>query len=1032
MTSRPNSPTTRTFGTVPESILAQAFRAPDRIAIEAIDGRLTYAEMVARAESLARHLRDLDVAPGEIVAVALPPCVDLVPALLGVHLAGAAYLPIDPDHPAARMEYMLSDSGARVLIVLDADGPDLPVAQRVQMADVGCATSTADAASGLDDPAYVIYTSGSSGRPKGVMITHDGLSNLVHATSELLELGAEVVFPAVTTVSFDIAGLEMWMPLVTGGTVVIGQRTEASNPLELADLLERFTIDVMQATPTSWRLLLAAGWRPPQGFIVLCGGERLPADLLDQLLGEGVVLWDLYGPTETTIWSSLTRYERGVPTRFHPIWETSLHVLDDRLQEVEPGGSGELYIGGRGLAVGYQGRPGLTAQRFVADPTEPGRRLYRTGDVSRWHAGGWIEILGRTDDQIKIRGFRIEPGEVEGVLGGHAGIATSAVRVEQGRNGPLLVAYLEPVDPGLLTDERDLRQHLMGSLPDYMIPARFVFLQAFPKTPNGKLDRSALPSVQPLTSTEGAPQESTQPVEMNGAGAGTTPAVEDTVAKVLAAVLERSTIDPHDDFFVLGGDSLRAVHAILQLNTTMQTQLPVSALFEMRTAYGLVELLHQDHASEPQLSKLGPGHPIRLSSRQLQQWLHQRIDPTSTLANRALAVRIPDQLADEAVEGAFEEVLERHATLRTCYPSDDIGRPVPVILPVTSTITVADGDHQVLLERAIARPFDLSGMPPVRAYLVRNDGDQRLLVVVVHEIAADHRSRALIVRQLRAAFRGRTVTPPVLEYGDFAAWQRAVSSSATAARHLEFWRTTLADLQPARLPCERTGSNIGGGLSASSVPFELGPDLVAAVRDFATDRNAPLAVGLLTGLFASVAGLTTGDDLIIGVVVDGRDQPELEHVVGMFENVTIFRVPITGTGTFDELLDRVREAGIGAMGHAMPPLEDIIGAALDESATVDVEDNRLFDVTFSLRAPTGLSDVSLPSPTDVDVALHLELLEQPDGGVHGRLIYATALFDETTVAELAKSYVEVLEAGTDPAEATQVPRLIGTAVNSRQ
>src|SRR5690349_4633112 len=388
---------------VPDLVRAQVQRSPAAVAVESGGDRLTYAELLARAAGLAHHLRGLGVQPGELVAVAVPRGVDLAPTLIGVQLAGAAFVPLDPRHPAERLDAILRDAGARVLVTADATGcAALRVDVRVQLNDVAV-RSDVDGLPALSaaGPAYAIYTSGSTGRPKGVLVSHGALTNIVRWMREHTALGDAPVVPTATTVSFDIALAELLVPLTTGARLVVARDAEATDPHRLRALLERSGARVLQATPTTWRMLLEAGWSPAPGFAVLCGGERLAPELAARLLGDGVVLCDLYGPTEAAIWASETRYERGQPTRFGPAGETSLHVLDERLAPAADGEAGELYIGGAGLAVGYLGRPALTAERFVA--AGAGTRLYRTGDIARRHPDGRIEILGRADDQIKIR-----------------------------------------------------------------------------------------------------------------------------------------------------------------------------------------------------------------------------------------------------------------------------------------------------------------------------------------------------------------------------------------------------------------------------------------------------------------------------------------------------------------------------------------------------------------------------------------------------------------------------------------------------
>ena len=1008
--------------TVPGLILTQALRSPRTVAVEAADGELSYAELTARSCAVARHLLGLGVGPGDIVAVALPRGVDLVPALLGVQLSGAAYLPLDPKHPSERLGYILRDSEARALLTSDAaSSPGLHHETRVHLADIAVWPEHAEITTlSASSAAYVIYTSGSTGRPKGVIVSHHALSNFVWSVRELLGLPADVVLPAITTVSFDIAALELFVPLTTGGRVVVGRRAEARDPGLLAALLGRTRARFLQATPTSWRLLLDAGWTPPPGFTVLCGGERLPSDLAERLTGDGVVLWDMYGPTETTIWSALTRHERGAATRFHPIKDTSLQLLGDRLEPVPPGAKGELYIGGGGLAVGYLHRPGLSAQRFIADPASgsTGARLYRTGDIARRHPDGRIEILGRADDQIKIRGFRVEPGEIENVLATHPEVDAAAVRAEGG-DSPRLVAYLRPADPGDPPDDLELRRHLARSVPDYMIPAQFVLIEALPMTPNGKLDRAALPEARrlPEAVTSAAPGTLEPPAaccSLEPAAIGTGIATRDgdteqLVAEVLAAVLERDHIGRHDDFFALGGDSLRAVQAVLWLNAKLQTQVPISVLFEARTVYGLACLLDSGGADEPQLLPLADGRPRRLSAAQWRLWLHQQLASRSVMHNRPVAVRIPGDADITAVETAVIELLTRHDTLRTRYPVDESGQPTPVTPPADRVrLTIEHGDPRAVLASELARPFDLAREAPVRFRAVRQGPGDCVLLLAVHEIAADDRSRALIARQLRAAFSGRTVSAPALRYVDYAAWQRKLAVGPTAQRHLDFWRTTLADLQPAELRTDRPRPSQAGGRGAT-VSLSMPPAVVAKVRDVAFDNAATPAIAFLTALFCVLDRYTTGTDLTIGVPVDARSQPELENMVGMLENFAVVRVDPGGADSFAQLLSRVRDAAIAAVGHAVPPLEDIVAAVAETAAPVQPGRNPLFDVSFALRPFAGPTVVRMPDAPEVGLDLRCDLTERADGGIDGRIEYPVELFDEATLIRLARDYIELLE-----------------------
>ncbi|MEH1030085.1 amino acid adenylation domain-containing protein [Micromonospora profundi] len=990
--------------TVPDLIRAVAHRLPDAVAVESAGNRLTYGQLLAEASGVAEALRHAGVGPGEPVAVAVPRGVDLVPALLGVQLAGAAYVPLDPEHPADRLNHVIADSGARILLTADAAGaPGLRVPTRIQLTDVAvCRSPVHPAPLHPDATAYVIYTSGSTGRPKGVVVTHGAFANFIESMRERPGLPDAVVLPAVSTVSFDIAGLELFLPLTTGGRVVVARHGETSDPRRLAALLADTGARVMQATPITWRLLLEAGWSPPPGFTVLCGGERLPAELAERLLGEGVVLWDLYGPTETTVWSAVTRHERGTPARFHPVRRTSLRVLDAGLRPVPLAEEGELYIGGAGVATGYLGRPALTATRFVADPDDAGARLYRTGDIARRHPDGRIEILGRSDDQIKIRGFRIEPGEVEHLLAGHPGVAEAAVRAFGGNDeNARLVAYVRPVDPADPPDARHLRQHLARCAPAYLVPAQFVVLDELPRTPNGKLNRSALPR----------PAEPTGPAATTGRTSPDEPVrgtTEQRIAAIVAEVLQRPEVDPHEDFFALGGDSLRAVQIVLRLNEELQTEVPINALFEARTVYGIAALLDGDRTAGTPAGAPRDAGDARLSAAQWRLWLHQLAAPDSTVDNTPVVVRLPGPVDSTALERAVTGLLERHAILRTRYEPDPSGLPVPVVQPASpQRLAVEDGDPAAILAEELDRPFDLAAAPPVRVRLVSRPADEyAYLLMVVHRIAADDRSRELIADQVRAAYRGRTVPAPLLGYADVARSQREHSAGPAARRHLDFWRATLSGAAAVELPADRPRPEVRDW-RGGRVRFDVPAAVVRALDDVAADRDATRGTALLAGLSALLARRTGGTDVTVGVPVAGRDRPGLEHVVGMLEETAVIRVDIAGGIGFRDLLGRVRAATVAAAEHAVLPFEDIVGAV---PTTAQAEGrNPLFDVFFADHGiPAHPAGFPLPHPPASRYDLSCDLTARADGGVDGGLVYATQLFDETTVARLAGDYVALL------------------------
>ena len=594
---------------------AQARQTPDAPAV-VFDGVTTYADLNAQANRLAHHLRSLGVGPDVLVGLCVERSPRMLVGLLAILKAGGAYVPIDPTYPVDRVRFMIEDSQASVLVTETALIDSLPMgAAQVVVIDAADITTASTSAANLDGAtapetrAYVIYTSGSTGVPKGVQVPHGALTNFLQSFRQTLGIEATDVLLAVTTLSFDIAGLELWLPLIVGARIELASREQAADGVHLATRIAERGVTFLQATPATWRLLLEVGWPGSDRLTMLCGGEALPRTLADRLLPKGRALWNLYGPTETTIWSSAWRVEPGDGPILigRPIAQTQLYVLDARFRPVPVGVAGELYIGGSGLARGYLDRPGLTADRFLPDPVgqKPGARLYRTGDLARWHADGTLECLGRVDHQVKIRGFRVELGEVETALATHPRVQdVVAVAREDATGEQALVAYLIP-RPGPAPTVADLRGAISAGLPDYMIPSAFVLLDEFPLTPNGKVDRNALPAPE---AGRAAP-----------AGVYVPPrnAIEEAVAIAFGDVLGRDRIGARDDFFDLGGHSLMAAQLLARLRDAFGVEIPLKDLFDASTVAALAHRV--EDALRAQRGEAGPtdreGRPLGAAPR---------------------------------------------------------------------------------------------------------------------------------------------------------------------------------------------------------------------------------------------------------------------------------------------------------------------------------------------------------------------------------------------------------------------------------
>jgi amino acid adenylation domain-containing protein len=609
---------------LPDLFEAQAARAPEAVAAEFEGARLTYRELNGRANALARELRGMGVAPGRLVGIYMERSLEMLVALLGVLKAGGAYVPIDPAYPADRVAYMLEDSEAEVLLTQESLRGALPSHRaRVVCVEAGygareAGTANPARAASAEDLAYVIYTSGSTGRPKGVQVTHRSLVNFLESMRREPGLGADDVLLSVTTLSFDIAGLELYLPLVSGARVVLVSREEASDGERLVARLKSCGATAMQATPATWRLLLEAGWAGNGRLKILCGGEALTRELAERLAPLGASAWNLYGPTETTIWSTLWKVssDGGPVTVGRPIGNTRTYVLDGRGRPVPVGVPGELYIGGLGLARGYLKRADLTAERFVPDPfaAEPGARMYRTGDLVRFLPDGRIEWLSRLDHQVKVRGFRIELGEIESVLARHAAVRQAVAVVREDVAGDArLVAYVigeggaAGAEAAASRPEHAgrLREHLLETLPDYMVPTSWVFLDAFPMTPNGKVDRKALPRPETLR----AGSDYTAPET----------ATDKAIAGVWQEVLRLERVGLDDNFFDLGGHSLLLMQVQAKLRRLLEREIPIVDLFRHPTIAALGRHLRNG-------TNGGPEGPVEDETSERLQADRQRMD----------------------------------------------------------------------------------------------------------------------------------------------------------------------------------------------------------------------------------------------------------------------------------------------------------------------------------------------------------------------------------------------------------------------
>ncbi|HEV8558263.1 MAG TPA: amino acid adenylation domain-containing protein [Actinophytocola sp.] len=963
--------------TIAELLVAQAARTPDVVALVFGDQRLTYRELVDRIDRLARWLLDRGAGPEQVVALALPRSIDMVVALFAVLRTGAAYLPLDLDHPAERLDRVTEDTGP--LCVLRALPDTDPLAGNENWPRFS-----------LEHPAYVIYTSGSTGRPKGVVTPYRGLTNMLFNHREATfgpavaaANGRRLRVAHTVSFAFDMSWEELlW--LAEGHEVHICDEELRRDAEALAAYCAEHRIDVVNVTPTYAQLLLEQGFRP---HLMMLGGENVPEPLWTTLRTTGGTYgYNLYGPTEYTINAlGASTIDSPLSTIGRPIHNTRAYVLDGNLRPAQPGVAGELYLSGIGLARGYHRRPDLTAERFVADPFgPPGERMYRTGDLVRRGPDGNLEFLGRTDNQVKIRGYRVELGEIEAVLAEHPEVAHAAVIAGDAQR---LVGYVvSPADPAAL------RRYLRDRLPDYLVPAVIVPVDRFPLTVNGKLDVAALP----------APVVTAEPSRPPGSRQ------EEVLCALFADLLGLPAVGVEDNFFDLGGHSLLATRLISRARTALGVELAIRDLFEAPTVAELAT--RAATPARPALVPMTRSEEIPLSFAQRRLWLIQQWDRDSAAYNYPLVFRLRGDLDVEALRRAVGDVLDRHEALRTLIEVRQ-GEPVQRIVAVRPVVELTPATDD-LAETAIARPFDLAAELPVRVTVARQDDGAHLVVVLLHHIATDEWSDRPFLRDLATAYAARRCgdapqwNPLPVQYADYALWQQRLLDG-WAAPQLDYWARVLAGVpEELELPTDRPRPprpSFRGGEVSVDLPGE-------ALRQCADGYGVSVFMVLHAAVAALLHRLGAGTDIPLGAPVAGRTDQALDDLVGFFVNTVVLRADLSGNPSFAELLQRVREVDLAAFAHADVPFEAVV-ERLNPSRTP--ARNPLFQVMvgYHERQSNRFDFDGLPvEPVEFETRTAKFDLVFSCTGDRARIEYATDLFDHDTVVQLGSRLATLIDA----------------------
>ncbi|HHJ18694.1 MAG TPA: amino acid adenylation domain-containing protein, partial [Gammaproteobacteria bacterium] len=1011
---------------IPELIEAQARTVPNKTAVVCGRATLSYAELTERSHQLACYLRDQGIQPGDYVALALPRSEWMLIAILGVLKAGAAYLPLDPEYPEARLNAMLDTAKAALLITvetLQARFPDslrrLVLDSPKDVAAIGQTALSALPAVSAESLAYVIFTSGSTGQPKGVEVEHLSVVNFLQSMAKKPGMQSDDILLAVTTLSFDIAVLELLLPLVVGAKVVIASREVAADGDVLMKTIEQQKITMMQATPATWQMLVDAGWEGSDSLKILSGGEALPLCLAKSLNVRSASLWNMYGPTETTIWSSCCEIKPG-HTRISigkPISNTRFFILDDHWQPLPVGVAGELYIAGAGVVRGYLRRTDLTAERFIV---HQGERLYRSGDLARFLPNGDVEHLGRVDDQVKLRGFRIELGEVETVLSQYPGVNAAVAAVKAVLPGDKrLVAYFVS-DEHQNIDVADLRDYCLRKLPEYMVPQYYQPVAEFPLTPNGKTDRQALPD----------PDGGLQTDSQDFVAAETV--MEQQVADVWQSVLRIDSLGINDNFFHLGGHSLLATQIVSRLRRALKQTFPVSVLFECPTARLMAARLETLEASDvsavPEIKPGAENTAAPLSQTQQRLLFLQQLYPDSAVFNQIGVWRLKGAFDIDAFKAALAHIVQRHDILRSQIVHQD---GAEVLLPsqrVNPVVMIEDLQEkpqaqresalQTVIEQMANAPFDLEQNALLRVKIALLGPQECVLLVMSHPIIWDGWSFDVFLQEFAGFYQaekhGAASPFPALtlQYADYPAWHQNWMAEGEGERQIQYWKETLQgasthiaiarDYDRPRVP----------SYQGAREPLFISKSQIETLTRLAHAEGVTLYMVLLAAFNVLLYRQSQQEEIVIATQVQGRVRPEFEHLIGPFVNTLLLRSRLNNALDFREFLQQTRQTCLQAFAHQDVPFEQVMAqVALSKGS----EHASPYQVMFTFQDTTNrdlqFADLEISQinhNTQVAYTDILFWLKETGEGLHGGLDYSTDLFNASSMSRLMAGFQQIL------------------------